>query len=299
MKHLNNKYSCELSTLLASLLWGSSFTAIKIGLDQIDPLWFVQWRMFFASLLLLPIFVRKWNPKKYFANKKIWLLGVTNAAAYLCQFIGMQFTTASAAAFYVNLSIVFTALLSFFILNEHFNKAKLFGLVLAIVGMLLLSTNGKFHLLTHYSTLGGLLVVISGFFWALYTVLTKKLLTNKIIHFAPLTATILFFSSMLLMLPALIWGNWPEAVSVRNGGILTYLVVFCTVLPFLFWAKGLKGISATVSAALLLTEPIFTIFIAYPILGELFETIEALGATIILIALGLISFDKSQNGRLS
>ncbi|MFQ6113659.1 MAG: DMT family transporter [bacterium] len=297
MKPLHNKYTCELWTLLASFLWGSSFVAIKLGLEHLDPLWFVQWRMFFASLLLLLMIVQKWNLKGYFTNKSIWLLGVTNASAYLFQFIGMQYTTASAAAFYVNLSIVFTALVSFLVLDEYFGKAKLLGLVLAIVGILLLSTNGKFSSLTHHSTWGGLLVVMSGFFWALYTVLTKKLLTYKMIHFAPLTATILFFSSLSLVLPALIWGTWPETINVKNGGILTYLVVFCTVLPFLFWTKGLKGISPTVSAAVLLTEPIFAVFIAYPILGELFETIEALGAIMILTALGLISFDKSRGRR--
>lgn len=291
---MQKKYTSELYTLMASLLWGSSFIAIKLGLAHLDPWWFVQWRLLLASLILLFSFLNKKQLFSYLANKNVWVLGILNACAYLFQFIGMQYITASAAAFYVNFGIVFTAILSFLMLKEYFGKVKLFGLFLALVGVFLLSTNGNLDSIIFHSMVGDSLVLISGFFWALYLVSTKKILINKKIHVFPLTTMVLFLSALFLVLPALLWGIWPEEIDLKSGGILSYTVIFCTVVPFLLWTKGLRGISATVSAAVLLTEPIFAVIIAYPILGEVFEILEAIGAFLILTAIGLISFTEEK-----
>jgi drug/metabolite transporter (DMT)-like permease len=291
---MHRRYTSELLTLLASLFWGSSFIAVKLGLLHLDPLWFVQWRLFLASIILLAVAIKQEEVRIYFRHKTVYFLGAMNALAYLFQFIGMQFTTASAAAFYINFGIVFTALLSFIFLKEKFTGGKLVGLLLALIGVLLLSTNGQLDSFTMQSTKGAVLVLIGGFFWSVYTVSAKKLLRNKTIPVAPLTTSVFFFSSIFLLVPALIWGNWPDALTLKSGGILMYTVVICTILPFLLWTKGLKEISATVSAAVLLTEPIFAVIIAYPILEELFTIMEAVGAFFILIAIGLISFAEEK-----
>jgi drug/metabolite transporter (DMT)-like permease len=99
-------------------------------------------------------------------------------------------------------------------------------------------------------------------------------------------------SSTLLLIPASIWGTWPTQWNWLSGGVLFYTVVFCTLLPFLLFAEGLRGISPTVSATILLTEPIFAALFAYPILGELFRSWEALGAILIFLALALISYSR-------
>lgn len=285
------KYFYELLTLAASILWGSSFVAIKIGLHQLDPLWFVQLRMFAAFLLLYFLFRRSIPLREYLRNRYLWLLGFFHALAYCLQFLGMAHITASAAAFYVNLSVVFTAVLSFLLLKEYFGAAKIAGLLISIVGIFLLSTNGDVQFLNQ-SIQKGFLVIVSGVFWALYTVVNKKILMNPKIAVLPLTAVVLMISSTLLLLPAAIWGKWPAEWSWLSAGILIYTVVFCTLLPFLLFAEGLRGITPTVSATILLTEPIFAVLFAYPILGELFKSFEAIGAALIFLALALISYSR-------
>ncbi|HEX9654365.1 MAG TPA: DMT family transporter [bacterium] len=289
---IKNKYLYELLTLASSILWGSSFVAIKIGLKHIDPLWFVQLRMFSAFVILYLTFNHRIYLKKYLAMKSIWLLGVFHALAYCLQFMGMPFISASAAAFYVNLAVVFTAVFSFFLLKEYFGGAKIIGLLLATAGIFLLSTNGDVMLLEDQSILMGFLVIVSGMFWAMYTVINKKILSDPQIEVLPLTASVLLISSILLLVPATILGTWPTQWSLHSGSILAYTIVFCTLLPFLLFAKGLRGISPTISATILLTEPIFAVLFAYPILGELFKSFEALGAVLIFLALGVISFSK-------
>lgn len=287
-----SKYLSELLTLASSLLWGSSFVAIKIGLDHLDPLWFVQLRMLSAFAVLYIFFHRKIHLKDYLRNKQVWALGFFHSLAYCLQFMGMPFISASAAAFYVNLSVVFTALFSFYLLREYFGAAKIAGLIVATAGIFLLSTNGEISLIKNQSIMMGFLVIVSGVFWALYTVINKQVLSDPLIEVLPLTAAVLLISSSWLLIPASIWGTWPAQWSLLSGGILLYTIVFCTLLPFLLFAEGLRGISPTVSATILLTEPIFAVLFAYPILGELFKTYEAVGAILILLSLALISFAR-------
>jgi drug/metabolite transporter (DMT)-like permease len=287
-----SKYLAELLTLAASVLWGSSFVAIKIGLLHLDPLWFVQLRMFSAFVILYLIFKRAIRLRPYLSNKWIWLMALCHFLAYSLQFTGMPFISASAAAFYVNLAVVFTAVFSFVFLREYFGGAKITGLILALAGVLLLSTNGELRRLQDESLLMGSLVIVSGMFWALYTVVNKKIFSDPKIEVLPMTAAVLLISSTLLLIPASIWGTWPTQWNWLSGGVLFYTVVFCTLLPFLLFAEGLRGISPTVSATILLTEPIFAALFAYPILGELFRSWEALGAILIFLALALISYSR-------
>lgn len=72
-----NKFTSELLTLLASLPWGSSFVAVKLGLTNFDPLWFVQWRMFVASVILLAVSIFNGPIRTYFRNKSVFYLGTS------------------------------------------------------------------------------------------------------------------------------------------------------------------------------------------------------------------------------
>lgn len=295
MKIRAHAYRHEFLTLLASFFWGSSFVAIKVGLDHLDPLWFVHLRLLWAALIMLALpGTWKWM-RLYLGHRGVWMLGLTNALAYLTQFLGMQYTSASAAAFYVNVGVVFAALLSLLLLKERFTRVKTAGLILAVSGIFLLSTNGNPAMLTdRIAATGAGVMLLSGLFWALYLVLTKRVLMGEPVRIVPLTAAVLLLSSAVLSVPALLWGTWPQIWGLPQLTVLFYTIVFCTVVPFLLWTRGLQGISATVSAAVLLAEPIFAVFLAYPVLGELFKSLEAVGAVLILVAIAFISFAEEE-----
>ena len=83
-------------TILAGVLWGTSFPMIKIGLDFVDPYMFVFLRMFLASVLIVLISFVTNNLSFSLAKERlVWYLGLLNGFAYLIQYIGMSTTTAS------------------------------------------------------------------------------------------------------------------------------------------------------------------------------------------------------------
>lgn len=123
-------------TILAGVLWGTSFPAIKIGLEFVDPYMFVFLRMLLASVLtLLIVFATNNFDVSLAKEKSIWYLGLLNGFSYLIQYVGMNYTTASKSSLLINLSAVWVAILSWLILKERFSKKRMSGIVLGIIGV--------------------------------------------------------------------------------------------------------------------------------------------------------------------
>ena len=283
----------ELFTLLASFFWGTSFIAVKMGLASMDPLWFLFIRMSIASLLLLPFLLRRIRWRDYLGRPGVWIAAFFCAMGYLFQYLGMVETTASAAAFLVNFGIVFVALFSRILLKEPFDAVKITGILVAIAGAVLLSGGLNFGDLASTSWRGNALVLASGVAWAAYTISNKFALEQPGIRAVPLTALVLSMTSIIILPAAVLWGQAITEWSRDAWLIIAYMSVFSTVLPFVFWTRGLQGITPTVSAAILLMEPVFAAALAYMILHERFSTIELWGAVLIFIAIAMVSFGKT------
>ncbi len=163
-------------TILAGVLWGTSFPIIKVGLTYIDPFAFVFWRFFVstATLLIVMLLLRKLEFK--IANKKLLVfLGIANAAGYLLQYVSMNYTTAAKAALFINLSAMWVAILSPKLLGESFSPKKIMGVIFGLVGIIFVSTNLDFATLGGGQFVADLALIISGITWALFMIYNKKL----------------------------------------------------------------------------------------------------------------------------
>ena len=92
----SNKSKAVLLTVVAGFLWGTSFPAIKIGLQYMDAYTFVFLRFLVASIVMLSVMLLTKNFSFSFSKKRlVLLLGLVNGVAYLLEYVGMGFTTAS------------------------------------------------------------------------------------------------------------------------------------------------------------------------------------------------------------
>ena len=288
---MNRTRKAVFLTVLSGVLWGSSFPAIKIGLRYIDPYMFVFLRFFSAAIIMFIIllFTRKLDIK--FANKRIWGLGILNGVSYLLQYVGMAFTAASKSSLLVNLTAVWVAIISWFLLKERFGKKKLLGIILSIIGVFLITTNLNFSELAKGMFLGDILVLSSGVGWSFFIIYNKKYIDDAensfqfmawvlFITVIPLIPFIPLSSSVSLNLPIEAWFA------------IAYTALFCWIVPYSLWLKGLKHISSVTSTVVLLTEVVVAIIISYFMLNEIFTLISSAGALIILLAIVLVSLDK-------
>jgi drug/metabolite transporter (DMT)-like permease len=286
---MDNKKKAVLLTALAGSLWGTSFPAIKIGLQYMDTYTFVFLRFLAASLTMLFVLLITKNFSLNFSKKRLLLfLGAINGVAYLMQYAGMVYATASESSLFVNLSSVWVALLSPIALKERLGGKKVIGVMVSLLGVLLMTTNLDFASLGTGDIMGDFLVIGAGILWAVFIVYNKPLVGGSrnlvqsmtwllLFTMLPLLFTVPFSAEHYNSLP---WEAWAAVL---------YTAVLCWVVPYYLWLKGLKFISPVTSAIVLLTEIIIAVTISTIALGEVFSIVSGIGAIFIIIAILLVS----------
>ena len=285
----DNKKKALLLTGIAGFLWGTSFPAIKIGLQYMDAYTFAFLRFLVASLIMVSVSLLTKNFSFSFNKKRLILfLGVANGLAYLLQYIGMVFTTASKSSLFINLSAVWVALISPILLKEHLGSKKILGVTASLFGVLLMTTNLDFSSLSQGAVTGDLLVIGAGILWAFFMVYNKPLVKDNKNMIQSMMWLLLFTLLPLLPTASFSAGNF-ASLPLDAWLAIFYTAIFCWVIPYYLWLKGLKHISAVTSSVVLLTEVIVAVAIATLALGEVLTVISGVGAIFIIIAILLVS----------
>jgi drug/metabolite transporter (DMT)-like permease len=281
-----------LATLGAGLLWGSSFSVIKLGLATIDPYWFVFLRFATASLIALAYLGasgRLGEVARLVRSPLVIALGVTNAVGFVFQFKGQTMTTAGHAALIINSCTIYVAIASRFVFGERFGALKTLAVAMGMVGVFLVTTGGRPGAAVGPALTGDLLVLVGAFTWAAFILLDKKILQSTSVDVRALTGAMVIVTALTALPCALIlgWGSFPAATP--QWWTIPYTAVFCTVIPFFLWTWGLKRITATASSVIMLSEVVFALALASAILGERLSPVGFAGSALIVLAVLLAS----------
>jgi drug/metabolite transporter (DMT)-like permease len=254
-----------------------------------DAYTFVFLRFLVASLIMLSVLLLTRNFSFKFDKKRLILfLGVTNGVAYLLQYVGMVVTTASKSSLLVNLSAVWVAMLSPMVLKEYLGGKKVVGVIVSLLGVFLMTTNLNFSSLGQGAVMGDLLVIGAGVGWAFFMVYNKPLVKDNknIVQFM---TWLLLCTLLPLLPPASFSAGTFSSLPLDAWLAIFYTAIFCWVIPYYLWVKGLRHISAVTSSVVLLTEIIVAVAIATLALGEVLTVISGIGALFIIIAILLVS----------
>jgi drug/metabolite transporter (DMT)-like permease len=286
---LDNKRKAVLLTIVAGFLWGTSFPAIKLGLEYIDAFTFVFLRFLVAALVMLAVLLVKQGFKFSYNQKRLVLfLGVMNGVAYLMEYVGMVFTTASKSSLLINLSAVWVALLCPVVLRERLGAKKTLGVTVSLLGVFLTTTNLNFAALSEGSIVGDLLVVGAGVAWAVFMVYNKPVAESGKSLIPPMT--LLLICTLLPLLPvAPFSAGTVVSLPLEAWLAILYTAILCWVIPYYLWLKGLEHLSPVTSAIVLLTEIVVAVAISTLFLGEVFTMISGVGAVLIVVAILLVS----------
>jgi len=140
-------FTPELALVVASVLYGATFTIVQDALDDLTATGFILLRFAIGGVALLPLALRRgWRgPAARPADSARVMagcgvaLGVTAFVAYVCQNVGLQHTTTSNSAFITGLFAVFTPLVAAVLYRRLPNSSVVVSVVLAVVGLFLLT----------------------------------------------------------------------------------------------------------------------------------------------------------------
>jgi drug/metabolite transporter, DME family len=279
-----------LYTLVAAILWGTSFPAIRAGLEHggAGPFTLAAARFVLAAaaLALVALILRRaaWTP---FRSPAVWALALLNALGYALQFAAQEHTTASKTSLLVDIDVVFIALLGYAFLGERHGRRLVAGLVLGLVGVVLLSTGGDPGAATLRSSefMGDALAFAAGLAWAFYFVGVKGHLRRH-----PTTDGLAFTLAVVVLTAAVLlpWALLTEGTS-RTGDatawtLAAYLALGPTALAFFLWQAALRTEGVTATSVLLLLEIVVAVGLGYLLLDERLEGLSLAGAGLIVAA---------------
>lgn len=293
-----NKNIARIQAICASIIWGTSFVVIRLGLIFIPTFEFLFFRFFLATMFFLPYMLIRKTTWRFvidlFKDPKMWILAFFNAIGFIFQFLGQEITLATTAAILVNTNVIFVALLSHLILNEKLNKTAFVGIFISFIGTIIMTTNLIMNTIMFHDILGNLLCLASSISWALYIVLSKKFYGERdkdpiSIVFLWIFMTALYLAPIVII--RLILGFTRVYFDSLIIAIALYIAFFCTFLAFILWFNSLRILKATVSSLYFLTEIIVSALLEMYLFSSIMSTIQIAGG--ILIVAGILITDVS------
>ena len=284
---------------LAVALWGASFVATKLVLRELSPITIILLR--FALGLGALIFIVRLKRAWAFVPRRDWgwflFLGFNGIFVHqLLQVNGLVSTSATNTGWMVALIPIFTALLAWLLLGESFASVQVMGLALAVLGTLLVISRGEFELgaISLPATRGDILVFLSAPNWAIFSVLSKRLLTRYPPSFMMVVTMGL---GWLMLLPLFVAAaGWRElqGLSLPGWAGLVFLGLFCSGLAYVFWYDALEAAGAGQVASFLYLEPLITLIVAVLLLEERPLIGTLVGGGLILTGVWLVNRHRGQ-----
>jgi drug/metabolite transporter (DMT)-like permease len=281
--------------LAIASLWGSTWSAIRIGLADLPPLTFAGTRMALAAAILAPIALRGGALRVIAgeAGPRIALVGAFQIALpYGLMFVAQQWVPSSLAAILFASFPVWIALLARALLpGERLTPAKLVSAAIGVLGIVVVQLPQLGALQASGGlALGSALIVLASIVVALANVLVRR----HLVAVSPLAMTAgqtAIGAAALLAAAFLLERGRPVAFTPTAVGALLYLAVFGTALTYigLYWLVPRVPIAAIGAIPLLDTTvavSIGALWLAEPITWHL-----AAGGAMVLAATGLASRD--------
>ena len=270
------------------LLWGVGFVVTKPGMEVFPPMLINGLRWSLSGLILVWFFP---IPKKYLIN--IFMVSIISCTLqYSLTFSGLNLIDASSAVLFVQSEVPFGVLIAYFYLKEKPIFKNILGLIIAFVGLIVLS--GSPDLAGKY--IGVILVLCGAFTWSLGQILIKPI-SEKINGFV-LTAWVgIFAGPQLILCSQLIEGNVYQNILEADFNawlIVLYLGILMNALGYSIWYYVLGRYSINKILPVMLLLPVTGIITAVVLLGERPNINVLIGGIIIIFGVGMILIGKER-----
>jgi drug/metabolite transporter (DMT)-like permease len=286
------KFTASMYAMMSISFWGVSFVSTKAVLEILDPYSLLVIRFGIGALFLfLLLLMQRYSllvSIKYIPH--LMILGILGVFVHqLLQATALLTIDASSAGWLISFSPIFTVILSILFLHEKMSIMKSIGIVLAITGVILVTTTRSGQSLQLSMNIGFLLMLLSTLNWAVYSVLLKSLK----IPYPPIVVTFyMCLLGLILTTPLIIRNRGWETLSLLNHSEwahLLFLGVFVSGIAYWYWAKALEILEASKVSMFLYLEPIATLITAVLLLNEKVFLISVVGGIIIIIGVIIVN----------
>jgi drug/metabolite transporter (DMT)-like permease len=303
--HHSQLHVVLLAIMMLSLLWGSSFIAIKIIVDEVQPLASFGMRFFIAGILLvathyilLHTIYRRSNKKDYqgdqIKNRQLWKGWLLSALFFIVGgqgilALGAQYLSSGAAALINSTIPIWVAIFMLLFLGKKPTRLSIAGITAGFVGLIILVLP---TLETEESSwIGVVLLVVSSISWAIGSLFSSpvRAIGEKRAILLP-TGMFMALGGLILLGLWVVTGTGEISTlntlfSTANNilGSFLFLTLVCTAIGYAIFYWLLGSTTPQLANTFAYIVPVIAVFLGWVILGESISS-QTIIATIVISA---------------
>jgi drug/metabolite transporter (DMT)-like permease len=278
-------------SILATLIWASSFIIAKFGGDDIGPLTIAGMRYLLAGILLLPFLaigrqsLQRLSPRLWF---RLLLIGLTaHAIGNGAIFFGLNYLSPTTLTFLSCFLPVFILVLGVFQLREIPTAVQLVGLVLTLAGSTMFFSTG-----INRGELLGLIVALLGLLTFSYsTILGREIARDRQTSTVALTALPLAFGGLPLLLAALALEGMPT-LSATAWQVILALTLLNTILAYSLYNHSMQVLTAFETNIFLNLSPLGTAVLSWYLFAERLTGVQVAGMIVVIVGVTLVQWRR-------
>ncbi len=296
---LNPKVLISLGLLY--LIWGSTFLSVRILLEFLPPMVITFSRNLTAGFLLLAWSLLAGHWKKM--TNQHWRVHLQ--AGFLLITLGNGFMALAGSIVPSGFSSVFMALgpmllvIFFWISGRKPNARKIIGTVGGLVGILLLMSQKSLAIAGKESEffmgIGFLTVAVLGWNYGVFRI---QFTQANVYHFTQVCAIQMISGGLIVFVASTLHGDLSTfsvtELPVKAFGVFFYLALIGSMLGFSLFGFLSKACDATLVATYTYVNPLIALILGNLILQEPLHPILIFASFCILLAVVLITTDKSK-----
>ena len=289
---MNEKVKIILGYILITILWGSTWLAIRIGLDSLTPMFAVGLRFFIASffvLLVMKISKVKLQTDPLSIKLYFFLAFFSFIIPFSMVYWSEQFVPSGLTSVIFAVFPFFVILFSWIMLpNSQVGIYKTIGVLIGFIGITVIFWEDISIDFSEYS-LGMIAILASAMIQGYVAVIIKKYgskLNPLSMNFIPL-----LISGIVLIPFGLLFEDSSSLVFDQKAVYsILYLALFGTVITFTTYYWLMKKINVVILSLSTFLTPIIALLLGVLVLNENFTTYHKVGSSLVLIGILFANF---------
>lgn len=279
-----------LAWIAVCILWGTTYLAIRIGVESLPPMLFAGIRWIIAGLIFITVL--RLSGKNFPAKKDMFhlsvmglsMLGVGNGLVV----VGEQYINSGLAALLITtVPFWIVGMETFFSKEIKINSLSLTGLLIGLLGITLIFGNDWKDLFDSKYYLGVLSIMGAVVAWSYGSVYSKyKKVSVHPLMSASVQMLIAGFAQTVL---GFILGEF-SAVSINQSGLfsLGYLIIAGSILGYGSYIYAIEHLPLSLVSTYAYINPIIALFLGWLVLNEKLDVFIISGAIVIILGVLLV-----------
>lgn len=251
-------------------LFGSLPVIAKLVLVVLPAVSLVGFRVGITAVVLFA--VQRYRGRVWLANKadypKLFVLSIFGVVFNQLLFVGGLSLTKAANTSLLAVTIpIFTLIVGSIVGSERLRAAKIAGIALAAIGVILL-IDPRAASFSSQTTTGDLMIIVNSLSYGIYVATSKDVITRNGAFRSMMW--VFLFASIICVPLGLVSLSSVDAAAI-GGGIwllVLYIAVGATAAPYLLNAWALARVSPTTVAVFVYLQPLIGFVLAVIFLGE-------------------------------